>query len=304
MAYSTSLFVLVLVSVTLAAEFATQATYTPPSPISPSGGFGGNIGIAQNLPSGQTGAPVTSGNIGPVTSDAELRREGTSSGSASSGRSSNIRDSVTGNRFISSDSSDFLSGNRFVKSPGSLPTFVSGDSTSRRITGGPGVAGGQRVSGSGQVSRADFLITPTVTRLVTIDRFVTLTDLAFHSVAVTLTSLTVQTVAAGTRVVVATPVDERIALQTTVVFRPSSVTLTEVKSDFRIVTEVSVDHVTITHTSYIISQSTYTTTATQALTYTSTLVRTNIRTERTTFTDFQTITDTVYFGGSYGSTSP
>ncbi|XP_053626435.2 uncharacterized protein [Cherax quadricarinatus] len=184
--------------------------------------------------------------------------------------------------------------------------FTSGDSSSRVVSGpGAGVTFGQinvpRASVAGQINRVNFLITPTVTQIVTIDRFVTLTDLAFNSVAVTLTSFNVQTVTAGTRVVVATPVDERVALQTTVVLRPTSVTMTEVKSDFRVVTEVSVDHVTITHTSYIISQYTYTTTATQVLTYTSTLVRTNLRTASTTFTEYRTVADTVYVGGNYGT---
>nr|XP_053657209.1 uncharacterized protein LOC128706268 [Cherax quadricarinatus] len=205
------------------------------------------------------------------------------------------------------DSSNDLRGFRLPQAPagGRGSVFIS-DAFSR-VVGGPGagVTFGQinvpRASVAGQINRLSFLITPTVTQIVTIDRFVTLTDLAFNSVAVTLTAFNVQTVTAGTRVVVATPVDERVALQTTVVLRPTSVTMTEVKSDFRVVTEVSVDHVTITHTSYVINQFTYTTTATQVLTYTSTLVRTNLRTASTTFTEYRTVADTVYVGGSYGT---
>nr|XP_053656551.1 uncharacterized protein LOC128705378 [Cherax quadricarinatus] len=160
--------------------------------------------------------------------------------------------------------------------------------------------GGRPVLGS-LVNRVDTFLNPTVTSIVTIDRFVTFTDTAFNSVAVTLTSLVVQTVATGTRLVLSTPINDRIALQTSVVLRPSSVTLTEVKSDFRIATEVSIDRVTITHTSYVIKQFTYTTTATRIQTYTSTLVRTNVNTERNTITNYLTVTDTIYIQRGYGS---
>ncbi|XP_069161382.1 uncharacterized protein [Procambarus clarkii] len=165
---------------------------------------------------------------------------------------------------------------------------------------GPASYAGARY-GSPQVSRVDALFNPTVTQFVTIDRFVTLTDQAFQSVAVTLTSLTVQTVTTGTRAVVQTPVDDRVALETTVVVRPSTLTVTYVQSDFRIVTERSLDYVTIAHTSYVIIQTTYTTTATQVLSYTTTLVRTNINTKSTVFTDYRTVTDTVLVPGArYG----
>nr|XP_053629710.1 uncharacterized protein LOC128686700 [Cherax quadricarinatus] len=181
----------------------------------------------------------------------------------------------------------------FRQSITSVPQFQI---PSKRIE----VISGRPVFGS-QVNRVDNFLNPTITQVVTIDRFVTLTDTAFNSVAVTLTSLIVQTVTTGTTLVLSTPINDRIALQTSVVLRPSSVTLTEVKSDFRIATEVSIDHVTITHTSYIIKQFTYTTTATQILTYTSTLVRTNVNTERSTITDYLTVTDTVYVQRGYGS---
>ncbi|XP_042209432.1 dirigent protein 10-like [Homarus americanus] len=191
-------------------------------------------------------------------------------------------------------------GPAFGSGVGGGPAFGSG------VGGGPafgsGVGGGPAFGsgvGSGQVRRVEASITPTVTQTVTVDRFVTLTDLAFHSVAVTLTDLRVQTITVGTHAVVQTPVDDRVALQTTVVVRPTSVTVTCVKSDFRLVTEVAVDHVTITHTSYVIRQTTVTTLVTQTLTYTSTLVRTIINTQRTTFTDFHTITDTVFVPAVY-----
>ncbi|XP_045610930.2 uncharacterized protein [Procambarus clarkii] len=194
---------------------------------------------------------------------------------------------------------------------------VSAGSSGSVVGAGQGLGSGQRVAagsssgpasyagpryGSPQVSRVDAVFHPTVTQLVTVDRFVTLTDQAFQSVAVTLTSLTVQTVTTGTRGVLQTPVDDRVALQTTVVVKPSTLTVTHVQSDFRIVTERSLDYVTIAHTSYIIVQTTYTTTATQVLSYTTTLVRTNINTKSTAFTDYRTITDTVLVpGGYYGN---
>nr|XP_045610916.1 uncharacterized protein LOC123766099 isoform X14 [Procambarus clarkii] len=151
-----------------------------------------------------------------------------------------------------------------------------------------------------EVRSVDALLTPTVTQVITIDRCVTVTDQAFNSVAVTLTSFSVQTVTVGTRAVLQTPVDDRVALQTSVFVRPGTVTLTEVKSDFRIVTETSLTHVTLAHTSYVISQYTFTTTATQVQTYTATLVRTNISTQRTTVTNYRTVTDTVFVNSAYG----
>nr|XP_045610925.1 uncharacterized protein LOC123766106 [Procambarus clarkii]XP_045610926.1 uncharacterized protein LOC123766106 [Procambarus clarkii] len=154
--------------------------------------------------------------------------------------------------------------------------------------------------GSPEVRRVDALFTPTVTQVITIDRCVTVTDQAFNSVAVTLTSFSVQTVTVGTRAVLQTPVDDRVALQTSVFVRPGTVTLTEVKSDFRIVTETSLTHVTLAHTSYVISQYTFTTTATQVISYTATLVRTNISTQRTTITNYRTVTDTVFVNSGYG----
>ncbi|XP_045588091.1 uncharacterized protein [Procambarus clarkii] len=187
-----------------------------------------------------------------------------------------------------------------ISGSGDRPGQVSSGPLASSSSSGPAPYAGARY-GSPQVSRVDAVFNPTVTQLFTIDRFVTLTDQAFQSVAVTLTSLTVQTVTTGTRAVVQTPVDDSVALQTTVVVRPSTLTVTYVQSDFRIVTERSLDYVTIAHTSYVIMQTTYTTTATQVLSYTTTLVRTNINTKSTVFTDYRTVTDTVLVPGArYG----
>ncbi|XP_071534071.1 uncharacterized protein [Panulirus ornatus] len=149
-------------------------------------------------------------------------------------------------------------------------------------------------SGQGATRVVEAPVTPTVTKTITIDHFVTATDLAFHSVPVTLTDLVVRTTTLTTARVIRTPVDDRVALQTTVVIRPTSLTVTCSKYYYNVVTEVSVDHVIITHTSYIIDQVTYTTTATQASTYASTMVRTIVHTQRTTVTDYHTITNTVH----------
>lgn len=218
-------------------------------------------------------------------------------------------DSRRSNAAISSgplSDSGTIAGVNVQGTDGTLPSNIRGNafsqfSTSQAGTGrsGAGILAGGRTGTSSQVSRVQALITPTVTRVITVDRFITLTDQAFHSVAVTLTHLSVQTITTTTRSIVQTPVDDRVALQSTLIHRPTSLTVTCTKSYFSIVTDVSIDHVTITHTSYIISQVTYTTTVAQALTLTSTLVRTIVNTERNTVTAYQTITDTVLVAGGY-----
>lgn len=60
-----------------------------------------------------------------------------------------------------------------------------------------------------------------------------------------------------------TPVDDRVAISTTIVQSPEYVTVTETKSDFRLVVRTSVNHVTLTHTSYVITHVPYTMTATE-----------------------------------------
>ncbi|XP_071534063.1 uncharacterized protein [Panulirus ornatus] len=162
------------------------------------------------------------------------------------------------------------------------------------ITGSGFNAGGTFGPGQGPTRIIEAPATPTVTNTVTIDRFVTATDLAFHSVPVTLTDLVLRTTTVTSRQPIITPVDDRIALQTSVVIRPTSLTVTCTKHDYIIKTEVAVDYVTITHTSYIIRQTTYTTTVTQASTYAATMVRTIIHTQRTTVTDYHTVTNAVY----------
>lgn len=62
---------------------------------------------------------------------------------------------------------------------------------------------------------------------------------------------------------VVTPVDDRVAISTTVVQRPELVTVTETKSDFRLVVRTSITHVTLTHTSYAITHVPFTITATE-----------------------------------------
>ncbi|XP_071534089.1 uncharacterized protein, partial [Panulirus ornatus] len=172
----------------------------------------------------------------------------------------------------------------------------SGFNTGGRGGSGSGTFGSGQGAGIGQGATRviEAPATPTVTNTITIDHYVTVTDLAFHSVPVTLTDLVVRTTTLTTARVIRTPVDDRVALQTTVVIRPTSLTVTCSKYYYNVVTDVSVDHVIITHTSYIIDQLTYTTTATQASTYASTMVRTIVHTQRTTVTDYHTITNTVH----------
>ncbi|ROT79990.1 hypothetical protein C7M84_001261 [Penaeus vannamei] len=100
-------------------------------------------------------------------------------------------------------------------------------------------------------------------------------------------------------VVVRTPVDDDVAIQTRQVARPATVTVLDQVSNIRVVTDVSVEHFTITHSYYNIMQSTYTRTTTQAITISSTLVRTNVKTDTRTETDFRTVYNTVYVQGSY-----
>ncbi|XP_071534060.1 uncharacterized protein [Panulirus ornatus] len=209
---------------------------------------------------------------------------------------------VLGGSFVTGGPVGVLGG-RFGTGPAAAvtggPASVLGDTfgTGPAVTGGlAGVLGGNiGTSPVGQVNRIlEAPITPTVTQTITIDRFVTLTDTAFHSVPVTLTDLSVRTVLATTQQVLHTPTNDLVSLERTVVVRPTSVTVTATDTDYRYVTETSVDHVIITHTSYRIKQVTYTTTATRASTHTSTFVRTIVRTQRTTLTEYLTITDAAY----------
>ncbi|XP_069993680.1 uncharacterized protein [Penaeus vannamei] len=142
-------------------------------------------------------------------------------------------------------------------------------------------------------------VTITVTQTTTFDRSVIITDTAYNSVPVTITDFALWTSTLPTRVVVRTPVDDDVAIQTRQVARPATVTVLDQVSNIRVVTDVSVEHFTITHSYYNIMQSTYTRTTTQAITISSTLVRTNVKTDTRTETDFRTVYNTVYVQGSY-----
>ena len=63
--------------------------------------------------------------------------------------------------------------------------------------------------------------------------------------------------------VVVTPVNDQVAVSTTVLHRPEFITLTETKSDFRLAVRTSVTHVTLTHTAYNIMHVPFTITATE-----------------------------------------
>ncbi|MGU0940920.1 hypothetical protein ACSETY_34850, partial [Pseudomonas aeruginosa] len=124
---------------------------------------------------------------------------------------------------------------------------------------------------------------------VTIDRFTTLTDIVFNSYSVTLTQFVVETATRPVQQVVVTPVNDQVAIATTVIYRPEYVTLTETKSDFRLDVRTSVSHVTLTHTSYNIIHMPFTITATETVHLTSPVVRTVINTQRQVVTDYRTI---------------
>ncbi|XP_037794034.1 uncharacterized protein LOC119589506 [Penaeus monodon] len=142
-------------------------------------------------------------------------------------------------------------------------------------------------------------VTITVTQTTTIDRSVVITDTAYNRVPVTITDFVLWTSTLPSRVVVQTPVDDDVAIQTREVSKPTTTTVVDHVSNIRVVTDVSVEHFTITHSYYNIMQSTYTRTSTQAITISSTLVRTNVKTDTRTETDFRTVYNTVFVQGSY-----
>ena len=163
----------------------------------------------------------------------------------------------------------------------------------------PGGSGGAPSGGNLYAAPAVQPLTITVTQTTTIDRSVVITDTAYNSVPVTITDFSMRTSTVPSRVVVQTPVDDDVAIQTKVVAKPTTLTFTDAVSNFKAVTDVSVEHYTITHSYYNIMQSTYTRTSTQAITFSSTLVRTNIRTDTETKTDLRTVYNTVFVQGSY-----
>ncbi|XP_037794033.1 uncharacterized protein LOC119589505 [Penaeus monodon] len=156
-------------------------------------------------------------------------------------------------------------------------------------------------SGAGNLYAAPAVrpLTITVTQTTTIDRSVVITDTAYNSVPVTITDFSLWTSTLPSRVVVQTPVDDDVAIQTKLVSKPTTITVADNVSNIKVVTDVSVEHYTITHSYYNIMQSTYTRTTTQAITISSTLVRTNIRTDTQTSTAFRTAYNTIFVQGSY-----
>ncbi|XP_047482596.1 uncharacterized protein LOC125034719 [Penaeus chinensis] len=156
-------------------------------------------------------------------------------------------------------------------------------------------------SGAGNLYAAPAVrpLTITVTQTTTIDRSVVITDTAYNSVPVTITDFSLWTSTLPSRVVVQTPVDDDVAIQTKLVSKPTTITVVDNVSNIKVVTDVSVEHYTITHSYYNIMQSTYTRTTTQAITLSSTLVRTNIRTDTQTSTAFRTAYNTVFVQASY-----
>ncbi|KAK8394339.1 hypothetical protein O3P69_006504 [Scylla paramamosain] len=194
------------------------------------------------------------------------------------------------------------------------PAFIGGQGGSfigRPVSGQAGVFGGSFQQGGiqvGGVQAAGFRFpsrviqeeaTPTVTRTVTIDAFETLTDLVLHSVAVTRTQFNLVTTTRLTRVVVPTPINHGLALTTSVVVSPAYVTVTETKSDFRVVLRTSVSYVTLTHTSYAIMHVPFTLYITETVEVTSPVVRTVINTSVEAVTNYHTVTSTAYVHGGY-----
>ncbi|MPC46799.1 uncharacterized protein LOC123513252 [Portunus trituberculatus] len=198
--------------------------------------------------------------------------------------------SQQGPAFIGGQGGSFVGGQVFgqASAPGAI--FQQGGAQ----------AGGIQAAGFGFSSRViQQEATPTVTRTFTVDAFETLTDLVLHSVAVTRTQFSIVTVTRATTVIVATPVNHGLALTTSVVVSPAYVTVTDTKSDFRVVVRTSVSHVTLTHTSYDITHVPFTLTSTEIVTMTSPVVRTVISTSVEAVTNYHTATNAVYVHGGY-----
>ncbi|KAK8394348.1 hypothetical protein O3P69_006508 [Scylla paramamosain] len=185
-------------------------------------------------------------------------------------------------------------------------SFISGQVSGQAGASGAGFQQGGVQPGGVQAAGLRFPsrvireeATPTVTRTVTIDAFETLTDLVLHSVAVTRTQFSLVITTRVTKIVVPTPVNHGLALTTSVVVRPAYVTVTDTKSDFRVVLRTSVSYVTITHTSYDIMHVPFTLTSTETVTVTSPVVRTVISTSVEAVTNYHTATNIVYVHGGY-----
>lgn len=129
---------------------------------------------------------------------------------------------------------------------------------------------------------------------VTVDRYVTTTDLVFNSLPVVFTNFVKRTVTRTTHHILPTPVNDVVHITTAVVSSTSTVTFTHVNTVFTCVTRTTVDLHPVTHTSYNIVPTTYTSIITKRLPVTSTIVHTNILTDTITVTDRQYITDYQY----------
>ncbi|XP_063860635.1 elastin-like [Scylla paramamosain] len=154
-------------------------------------------------------------------------------------------------------------------------TFLGGQGvsfTGGQVSGQAGVFGVGPQKGSGFPSRV-IQEQATLTQTVIRDEFRTLTDLVLHSVAVTRTQFLLVTTTRVTTVVVPTPVNHALAITTSVVVRSSYVTVTEIKSDFRVNVRI--------------------------LTVTSPVIRTVISTSVEAVTSYHTATSTVYVHGGY-----
>ncbi|KAK8394341.1 hypothetical protein O3P69_006506 [Scylla paramamosain] len=140
----------------------------------------------------------------------------------------------------------------------------------------------------------------TLTRTITIDRFLTTTDVVFVNEPRTATLFSFVTQTSVTTVVVPTPVARSLVVSTSIVTRvPVTVTVTSVKSEFQFVTRTEIQYITLTHTSRAFTHETLTTTVTRVQTVPTTLVRTNVNTVTTTFTASRVITSTAFTGGYY-----
>ncbi|XP_045136069.1 cell wall protein IFF6-like [Portunus trituberculatus] len=244
-------------------------------------GTGSGSASGSAFVSGQTGTSGTAGS-------------GSASGGQGAGQFSN---GGTGSGFAGSAGAGRTVGAGFGAGTGAAGRGVAG------FPGFVGTAGTAGQGGAGAFQRGTSVIqqqpTPTVTQTVTIDRFTTLTDIVFQSYGVTLTQFVVETATRPVQQVVVTPVNDQVAITTTVLHRPEYITLTETKSDFRLAVRTSVSHVTLTHTAYNIMHVPFTITATETVHLTSPVVRTVISTQRQVVTDYRTIVNTVYARGGY-----
>ncbi|XP_045126354.1 uncharacterized protein LOC123513315 isoform X2 [Portunus trituberculatus] len=140
-------------------------------------------------------------------------------------------------------------------SPGSTFQF-EGDRNPASQPLNPSFAGSSRVI----QARPDVMLTHTVT----VDRFITTTDVVFVNEPRTATLFSFVTQTSVTTVVVPTSVARSLVVTTSLVTRvPVTVTVTSVKSEFQFVTRTEIQYVTLTHTSRAFTHETLTTTVTR-----------------------------------------